>query len=70
LVARDKGCRFESCDRPPAWTDGHHLIHWAEGGSDELANLVLLCRRHHYRVHEQGWRLSWGAEGQLEAVPP
>jgi hypothetical protein len=70
LVARDKGCRFESCDRPPAWTDGHHIIHWADGGSDELANLVLLCRRHHYRVHEQGWQLSWGADGELVAIPP
>jgi hypothetical protein len=70
LVARDKGCRFEGCDRPPAWTDGHHIIHWADGGSDELPNLVLLCRRHHYRFHEEGWRLWWGANGELVAVPP
>src|ERR1700694_2310801 len=70
LLVRDKGCRFQSCDRPPAWTDGHHIIHWADGGSDELANLVLLCRRHHYRVHEEGWRLSWGADGELVATPP
>ena len=70
LVARDKGCRFEGCDRPPAWTDGHHIKHWADGGSDELANLVLLCRRHHYRFHEEGWRLWWDDDGQLVAVPP
>src|ERR1700682_5881572 len=70
LVARDKGCRFESCDRPAAWTEGHHIIHWADGGSDELANLVLLCRRHHYRSHEEGWTLSWGPDGNLVAVPP
>src|SRR6202049_3723753 len=70
LAARDKGCRFQGCDRPPAWTDGHHIIHWADGGSDELANLILLCRRHHYRFHEEGWRLWWGDEGELVAVPP
>jgi hypothetical protein len=70
LVARDKGCRFEGCDRPPAWTDGHHIIHWADGGSDELPNLVLLCRRHHYRFHEEGWRLWWGTDGELVASPP
>jgi hypothetical protein len=70
LVARDKGCRFAGCDRPPAWTDGHHIIHWADGGSDELPNLVLLCRRHHYRFHEEGWRLWWGADGELVASPP
>jgi uncharacterized protein DUF222/HNH endonuclease len=70
LVARDKGCRFEGCDRPPAWTDGHHIQHWADDGTDELANLVLLCRRHHYRFHEEGWRLWWGADGELVAAPP
>jgi predicted restriction endonuclease len=70
LVARDKGCRFEGCDRPPAWTDGHHIKHWANGGTDELGNLVLLCRRHHYRFHEEGWRLWWGDDGELVAVPP
>jgi hypothetical protein len=47
LNLRDNGCRFPGCDRPPAWTDGHHIIHWAEGGATELENLVSLCRRHH-----------------------
>jgi hypothetical protein len=70
LVARDKGCRIEGCDRPPAWTDGHHLKHWANGGTHELGNLVLMCRRHHYRVHEGGWKLWWGADGELFAAPP
>jgi hypothetical protein len=36
LVARDKGCRFEGCEMPAAWTDAHHIQHWIEGGSDEL----------------------------------
>jgi hypothetical protein len=33
LVFRDKGCRFPGCDRPPAWTDAHHLKHWATAAS-------------------------------------
>src|SRR6202049_2080190 len=70
LVARDKGCRFEGCDRPPAWTDGHHIKHLADGGSDELANLVLLCRRHHYRFHKEGWCFGGGDDGELFATPP
>ena len=70
LVARDKGCRFPGCDRPPAWTDGHHLQHWADGGPTLPWNLALLCARHHYRVHEDGWRLAWGAGGELIAQPP
>jgi hypothetical protein len=70
LAARDRGCRFPSCDRPPEWTDAHHIRHWARGGKTKAANLVLLCRRHHRLVHEGGWRLEWGEDGQLEAMPP
>jgi hypothetical protein len=70
LIARDRGCRFPGCDRPPAWTDGHHLKHWADGGPTLPYNLALLCGRHHYRVHEEGWRLAWGGSGELIAVPP
>ena len=70
LIARDRGCRFPGCDRPPAWTDGHHLKHWADGGPTLPYNLALLCSRHHYRVHEEGWRLSWGTAGELIAIPP
>jgi hypothetical protein len=57
LHLRDQGCRFPGCDRPPAWTDGHHIIHWPDGGPTELENLVSLCRPHHRAVHEQGWRI-------------
>ena len=41
LHLRDQGCRFPGCDSQPAWTDGHHIIHWADGGPTELDNLVL-----------------------------
>lgn len=70
LAARDRGCRFPSCDRPAEWTDGHHLRHWADGGETRLPNLVLLCRRHHRKAHEEGWRLLWGDDGALLAIPP
>jgi len=70
LIVRDKHCRFPGCDRPVAWTDGHHLKHWADGGPTLPFNLALLCGRHHYRTHEEGWRLEWGADGELVAIPP
>jgi hypothetical protein len=70
LVARDGGCRFPGCDRPPAWTDAHHLEHWADGGETALSNTVLLCRPHHRRVHEEGWRLVADSAGGLRAQPP
>jgi hypothetical protein len=69
LVMRDQGCRFPGCDRPPAWTDGHHIIHWADGGPTELDNLVSLCRSHHRQVHEEGWRIHI-ADGNAVVEPP
>jgi hypothetical protein len=47
LVLRDGGCAFPGCDRPPRWTDAHHVRHWSDGGPTELSNLVLLCGFHH-----------------------
>src|ERR1700674_1664811 len=70
LVVRDRGCRFPGCDMPPDWTDAHHIHHWADGGKTEMGNLLLLCRRHHRMVHEEGWRLGWNHDRELVAVPP
>jgi outer membrane protein assembly factor BamB len=49
--------------------DGHHLRHWAQGGSTDLANLVTICRAHHWKAHEGGWRLIRTDEGVV-ALPP
>jgi hypothetical protein len=70
LVVRDRGCCFPGCDRPPAWTDGHHLVHWADGGETALENLVLLCRPHHRLVHEEGWTLQRNESAEIVATPP
>src|SRR5712692_6930665 len=70
LIARDKGCRFPGCDCPPAWTDAHHVKHWADGGPTTLDNLLLLCRRHHRLVHEEGWTLELAQDRDLVAIPP
>jgi hypothetical protein len=49
--------------------DGHHLRHWAQGGSTDLDNLVTICRAHHWKVHEGGWRLIRSDEG-IVVLPP
>jgi hypothetical protein len=69
LHARDHGCVWPGCERPPSWTQTHHLIHWAHGGSTDLDNLVLICRYHHWKVHEGGWQLVRGEHG-LAVLPP
>ena len=70
LAVRDGGCVFPGCDRPLAWCEAHHLVHWLHGGPTDLDNLALLCRAHHQAVHEGGWRLRRGPDGRLTASPP
>jgi hypothetical protein len=69
LQARDKGCIWPGCDRPARWASGHHLVHWANGGATNLSNLVLLCARHHWMVHEGGWQIVL-VDCKVRTVPP
>jgi hypothetical protein len=70
LNARDQHCVWPGCDRPASWTSGHHLKHWIHGGGSVLANLALLCYRHHWNVHEGGWQLVRLETGKFMTVPP
>jgi hypothetical protein len=70
LAVRDGGCVFPGCSRPLAWCEGHHVRHWLDGGPTDLDNLALVCRAHHRAVHEGGWRLIRGPDGQFSATPP
>jgi hypothetical protein len=70
LVVRDGGCAVAGCDRPSAWCEAHHLVHWLHGGPTDLENLALVCRAHHRAVHEGGWRLARDSDGRLTATPP
>ena len=51
IVARDRHCIWTGGDAPAGWCDGHHIQHWADDGPTDLDNGVLLCGRHHDRVH-------------------
>jgi hypothetical protein len=68
LHHRDRGCRFPGCGLP--FGQGHHIRHWADGGPTTLSNLALLCRRHHRAVHEEGYQLDRGADGELRFHRP
>jgi hypothetical protein len=57
LEARDRGCRFPGCGL--RFTDGHHIVHWADGGETSLGNTMLLCGFHHRLMHEGGWTAEW-----------
>ena len=68
LQARDGQCRFPGCRN--VRVDAHHVKHWADGGRTALDNLVLLCRRHHRAVHEEGFRITLDAAGDVEFIRP
>jgi hypothetical protein len=45
LVARDGGCSFPGCDRPPEWCQRHHTRAWIDGGKTDLQNLLFTLER-------------------------
>jgi hypothetical protein len=70
LAARDGGCRFPGCDRPPSWTEAHHIDPWHEKhGRTDIADGILLCRHHHMLVHNNGWQITRTAADYF-VVPP
>jgi hypothetical protein len=70
LKVRDRGCTWPGCDRPASWTSAHHVVHWIHGGATDLPNLVLLCYRHHWMVHEGEWQIVRADDGRMLTIPP
>ncbi len=70
VIARDRHCVFPGCERPARWSDIHHVVAWDQGGPTDLANLCLLCRRHHVLTHEGRWTLQSDDRGHWTAQPP
>jgi len=69
LIARDKHCQWPGCERPASWCDGHHIVHWVNGGRTDLDNMILLCARHHRMVHEGEWQVVKSDEGLMPIAP-
>ena len=69
LAARDGGCCFPGCTRPPAWTEVHHVIPWEPDGQTNLDNLCLLCAHHHRSFQPAGWTVVM-THGIPEWTPP
>ena len=69
LAARDQGCSFPGCTRPPAWCEAHHVIPWYLGGPTALHNLCLLCAYHHRAFERLGWQVNI-VNGVPQWTPP
>lgn len=51
LALESNTCSIKGCSIPASWCDAHHIHHWAKGGETKNSNLVLLCSRHHHKIH-------------------
>jgi hypothetical protein len=70
LAARDGGCAWPGCDRPPAFTEAHHIEHWArDNGSTNIDQGILLCHAHHMLLHNQRWQIFENS-GRFWLRPP
>jgi hypothetical protein len=69
LAARDGGCSFPACDRPPDWCESHHVTPWTDGGPTDVNNLTLVCGFHHREHAKRGWAV-YMVDGLPEWIPP
>jgi len=69
LSSRDRTCQFPGCSRTSRLA-AHHIEHWANGGETTPENLILLCRAHHWAVHEGGCRIRGQAPDGLIFIRP
>lgn len=71
LAARDRGCVWAGCDRPPSHCEAHHIVPWSAHGPTTLDNGTLLCFHHHHLLHAgEGWALRRADDGVVEVIPP
>jgi Domain of unknown function (DUF222) len=65
------GCACPGCDRPPPWTEAHHIVFWKrDGGKTNLADGILLCRHHHLLFHNNGWEITRDEDSRYWLIPP
>jgi hypothetical protein len=73
LAARDGGCIWPSCERPPSWCETHHVNEWVADdhppGRTDIDNGVLLCHFHHSHLHKSSWKLTMQS-GAPHLIPP
>ena len=71
LAIRDGGCRFPGCERPPSYCEAHHINPWkAKTGRTDIADGVLLCRRHHLLIHNNRWNIHRDRANYFLTPPP
>lgn len=68
-MLRDVHCRFPGCAHA-RFVDLHHVEHWLHGGATSKENLIALCTFHHRLVHEGGFTMELGEDGEPLFIAP
>lgn len=73
--SRDGGCTFPTgtggtCGLPPEFSEVHHVQHRSQGGPHTTKNCRTHCKYHHHLVHEGGFTMIIGPDGQPEYYRP
>jgi len=68
LGLRDSQCRFPGCCAKRV--DAHHIRYRSHKGPTTLLNLLSLCRFHHKLVHEGGYTVGRGVDGEIRFYDP
>jgi Domain of unknown function (DUF222) len=71
LAVKFGGCMHPDCDRPPSWTEAHHIHQWVRDNSKTVIdNSILLCKWHHLKYHNQGYEIEIDDNGNYWQIPP
>lgn len=71
LALKWGGCACPDCDRPPSWTEAHHIkFYQRDEGKTDIADGILLCKYHHLLFHNFGWEIERNDAGQYWLTPP
>jgi hypothetical protein len=71
IIVKWGGCAADNCDRPPSWTEIHHIEHWQRDRGRTNVDLgVPLCAHHHRQFHNSGWEIRLDADGRYWLVKP
>jgi hypothetical protein len=69
IIARDGGCTWPGCDRPPSHCEVNHVIPWAAGGETSVPNGALVCTGDHPNLDHNGW-IATLINGIPHYIPP
>jgi hypothetical protein len=70
VAIRDQHCRFDPyCNAPLNRCDAHHVRTYPNGATNQF-NLVLLCGKHHQRLHKSGWHAEIDDDAAFHVTDP